>query len=144
MLPTVDDGRDARTITNEPVSESDTEYEHANQPTPPPTDHEAEYIDEEKYTTVTVEEMDVSREGLHKLDRVEDNGSEDDEQHNEVNERPNADSRRKWTRETPRDKVQKPRKKKKKFRYENKAERKQARLKEKAKNSRQAQARRNG
>ena len=31
-----------------------------------PIDHEAEYIDEDKYTTVTVEEVDISRDGISK------------------------------------------------------------------------------
>ena len=40
-------------------------------------DHEAEYIDEDRYTTVTVEAVDVSKEGLHKV--AEDEDSEEDE-----------------------------------------------------------------
>lgn len=30
-----------------------------------PIDHEEEYIDEDKYTTVTIEEVDVDKDGIH-------------------------------------------------------------------------------
>lgn len=79
-----------------------------------PIDLEEEYIDEDKYTTVTVEAVNVDRDGLHKpeLEKSEDEGSgqEDDKQKVQKND---EGSKR------PKD----PKKKKKKFRYENKFER---------------------
>ncbi|OJD09726.1 hypothetical protein ACJ73_10122 [Blastomyces percursus] len=46
---------------------------------PPPVDYEAEYIDEDKYTTVTVEELDVSsRDELRRRVDVESDGDKED------------------------------------------------------------------
>ncbi|KAK5949249.1 hypothetical protein OHC33_009790 [Knufia fluminis] len=106
---------------------------------PEAIDHEAEYIDEDKYTTVTVEEIDVSRDGISRL-----RGSDDEEE----DQKEAADSREPVqlsnTKKPPgkRDKDRKPKKKKKTFRYESPAERKMNRLKVRAKNSKAAQARR--
>ena len=111
---------------------------------PPPIDHEAEYIDEDRYTTVTVEEMDLSKEGIYKAEqtaaRAEDgNAIPDGEQEGDGETKA---TKRIWTKERPKDGVRKPKKKKAKFRYESKAERKQTRAKQRAKNSKQAKARR--
>ncbi|KAF5585192.1 nucleolar 12 [Fusarium pseudoanthophilum] len=72
-------------------------------------DHEEEYIDEDRYTTVTVESVSVTRDGLHKP-QIDDKDNED----NKVEE-PKDDQKAKSRRE--------PKKKKKKFRYETKFER---------------------
>lgn len=45
---------------------------------PPAVDYEAEYVDEDKYTTVTVEEMDASREGLLKAAKGEESENEEE------------------------------------------------------------------
>jgi ribosomal RNA-processing protein 17 len=55
--------------------ESDDEWEGIEEP--PAVDYEAEYIDEDKYTTVTVEEIDSSREGLRKSILGEDSDEEE-------------------------------------------------------------------
>lgn len=95
-----------------------------------PVDHEEEYIDEDRYTTVTVEAVDVSKEGIVKI------GEEESE--NEVSEEDTkpaekeASGRKVWPK--------KPRKKK--FRYESKADRKVTRGKQKAGNKARADARR--
>jgi len=118
------------------------------EPAPAPVDHEAEYVDEEKYTTVTVETLDVSRESLYKVEH--ESGPEDTpptpagdgetgQEHAST-----EDKKRKWTKDKPRAKSDKPKKKKRDFRYESKAERKVSRTKERAKNSRQARERRAG
>lgn len=110
-----------------------------------PIDHEAEYIDEEKYTSVTVEEMDVTREGLRKAQA--DDELEEAQEVEDSNSAQPADpkpTKRKWTKEKPKDGAVKPRKKRKKFRYEGKAERKASREKEKSKNRQQARLRRAG
>jgi ribosomal RNA-processing protein 17 len=91
---------------------SDTEVPEA------PIDVEEEYIDEDKYTTVTVEAVSVDRDGLHKPELNQpsedegsaqgDGGAEQDQE-----EKGNGGKRPKDPKKT----------KKKKFRYENKFER---------------------
>ncbi len=114
-------------------------------------DHEAEYIDEDRFTTVTVEAVEVSKDGLHRT--AED--AEDDEETNEDSGVREADKsvsstsvsddkakmenkKRVWTKERPGG----PKKKKKKFKYESKADRKVTRHKEKSKGKAKAKARR--
>jgi ribosomal RNA-processing protein 17 len=98
-------------------------------------DHEAEYIDEDRYTTVTVEAVDVSKEGLHKV--MEDGDIEENENYRNPKilartaEMKTGASRKTW-----------PKKTRKKFRYESKAERKVTRGKQKAGNKVKADARR--
>lgn len=108
-------------------------------------DHEAEYIDEDRYTTVTIEAMDLSKDGLHKAEaeaeRTCDNAMEGNVAVTKTSPRQKR-GKRIWTKEKPEKEGQALKKKRKKFRYENKAERKMTRIKEKSKNSRQAQARR--
>lgn len=120
-------------------SESDDEAAEAIEP----LDHEAEYIDEDKYTSVTVEEMDVTREGLRKA-QDDDEGNEPD--HNDGPQTTQMakgnPAKRTWTKDKPKDGISKPKKKRKKFRYEGKAERKVNRDKEKSKNRQQARLRR--
>jgi len=93
-------------------------------------DHEAEYVDEDKYTTVTVEAVDVSKEGLSKVV---------DEDEDDMEEK---------TFSKPFDKDEKGKKvwpkkvRKKKFTYETKTERKFTRAKQKAGNKVKADARR--
>ncbi|KIV78474.1 hypothetical protein PV11_10189 [Exophiala sideris] len=115
-------------------------------PEPEPVDHEAEYIDEDKYTTVTVEAMDVSREGLFKAEQDE---SEEKGQSKEADDSKQPDpasekkKKRTWAKDKPKDSTDKPRRKKKRnFRYENKTERKMSRSKEKSRNHKQARERR--
>lgn len=85
-------------------------------------DHEEEYIDEDRYTTVTVESVSVSRDGLEKpevaTDKAEDKGAE--KHGDETAEGHNTSS----------EKPRKPRKKK--FRYETKFERQLTERKQKA------------
>ena len=124
-------------------SEENTEWEGIEEPTE--LNHEAEYIDEDRYTTVTVEAMDVTREGLSKPEEgfVPQLGAEGEigiEESSKLEGKPAG--KRIWTKEKPKDQSDHPKKKKKKFRYESKAERKFTRVKEKMKNSKQASARR--
>jgi ribosomal RNA-processing protein 17 len=111
-------------------------------------DQEAEYVDEGRYTTVTIEAMDVSKEGLHKVegDRLtqvtgDKRSPGGDERVTE--ERRDLDEKPRWTREKSKDRLD-GLKKKRKFRYESKGERKVARAKEKMRKGRQASARRAG
>lgn len=107
-----------------------------------PVDHEDEYIDEDKYTTVTVEEVGISRHGF---DRAEDS-SEDGSEGDALQTR--ADSGRASTKSQPSRTVSRQeeregrlRKKRKKFKYESKADRKVTKAKERMKNSRAAKTR---
>lgn len=75
-----------------------------------PIDHEEEYIDEERHTVVTVEAVSVDKEGLYKP-HIESDHEDEDKEDTEPKE--DTDKKKKWP-----DKV-----KKKKFRYENKLDR---------------------
>lgn len=121
---------------------SDDEWSGISDAEPPPIDHEAEYIDEDKYTTVTVEAMDVTREGLFKAEQQE--VKEDEKKAADTSEEPTSDKKRKWTKDKPKDAAHKTKKKKRNFRYESKAERKATRSKERSKNHKQARERRSG
>lgn len=105
---------------------------------PPAVDYEAEYVDEDKYTTVTVEEMDASREGLLKAARGED--SENEEEKKYPVESTEADTKAK--KRKPRSAASEAaRKKKRNFRYETKVERKQTMLKQRSVKAKRAKAR---
>lgn len=102
-------------------------------------DHEEEFIDDDRYTTVTVEAVDVSKDGLHKIIQEGETGGEESESN--LVDRPvpktGQDAKRVWTKERPGG----PKKKKKKFRYESKADRKITRHKERSGNKSKAKAR---
>lgn len=115
---------------------------------PPTTNHEAEYVDDDRFTTVTVEAVDISREGFHKVAEEADSEDADgegdglktaeDPRSGEREDQEHASSgKRKWTKERPGG----PKKRKKKFRYESKVERKMTRHKERSRNSKQAKER---
>ncbi|RDW74120.1 hypothetical protein BP5796_07562 [Coleophoma crateriformis] len=95
----------------------------------PVIDHEEEYIDEDRYTTVTVEEVDVGKDGLHKI------VAEDSSDETMDAERPKPESKDEMKKVWPK----KPRKQK--FRYESKTERRMSRAKQKAGNKAKANAR---
>nr|OQO23458.1 hypothetical protein B0A51_08705 [Rachicladosporium sp. CCFEE 5018] len=104
------------------------------------TAQESEYVDEDKYTTVTVSAMDdtptddeldasAARKAAEAKLKAETDAKELEERR----------KKRPWLKEKPDD--GKPKAKKKKFRYESKHERRETRNKQKAKNSKQAAAR---
>ncbi|KAL1304924.1 hypothetical protein AAFC00_003838 [Neodothiora populina] len=99
-----------------------------------------EYVDEDKFTTVTIETMDDDPRKWNGDDGEEDKAVETAvvEETEEVDD--GTKKKRVWTKEKPKkkfgDKVKKP-----KFRYESKAERQQTRNKQRAKNSAAAKAR---
>ncbi len=106
-----------------------------------------EYTDDERFTTVTVEAVDVSKDGLQKA--VQD---EDIEREASGTERSDGESQRtsalhtkigseKGKRTWSKELSGSSRKRKKKFRYENKAERKATRYKERSGNKAKARAR---
>ncbi|KEF51920.1 uncharacterized protein A1O9_11909 [Exophiala aquamarina CBS 119918] len=132
--PGVDDERES--------SGSDDEWSGITDLEPPPIDHEAEYVDEDKYTTVTVEAMDVTREGLFKAGQED--AEENEEQARDASEEPASEKKRRWTKDKPKDAGHRGKKKKRNFRYESKAERKATRYKERSKNKKQARERKSG
>lgn len=95
-------------------------------------DHEEEYIDEDRYTTVTVEEVDVTKEGLSKTVNESEDEDAKDQQKYKVTEASTKKGKKVWPKKL----------KKKKFRYETKTERKIARVKQKAGNKAHDSARR--
>jgi ribosomal RNA-processing protein 17 len=105
---------------------------------PEEIDREDEYIDEDKYTTVTIESVGISKEGFEKSGGGAENADE------ECKDKENAGEpekkKRVWTKEFPKN-SDRPKKKKKKFRYETKAERKMTRMKQGAKKRAQASRR---
>ena len=108
----------------------------------PPMDEEAKYIDEDRYTTVTIEVVDVTREGIHKVadETLDEEGKVPvvEEKATQINRNSvKPQSKRLWTKERPGG----LKKKKKKFRYESKAERKVTRYKERSGNRAKAKAR---
>jgi ribosomal RNA-processing protein 17 len=109
---------------------------------PEPINQEDEYIDEDKYTTVTVESVNISKAGFHRP------GEETEEEaaaqkHRDAAEKEAAEGEGKkkvWTKAWPKNN-DKPKKKKKKFRYETKTERKAERMKQGIKKRKQKEAR---
>ncbi|KJZ75534.1 hypothetical protein HIM_04997 [Hirsutella minnesotensis 3608] len=87
-------------------------------------DLEEEYIDEDRYTTVTVETVAVTREGLNKPQIPEEDAEEEGERPEGKGDQQN-DS-----------KPAKPKKRKKKFRYESKVERQLTNSRQRAKSRR--------
>ncbi|KAF2237582.1 hypothetical protein EV356DRAFT_510526 [Viridothelium virens] len=118
---------------------------------PPEINRVDEYIDEDKYATVTVESVHVAKDGLHVAMEENDGDNDDDEDDQVADSDPEEKDRERdtsngklqkkriWTKEKPAG--NKP-KKRKKFRYESAAERKVTRQKQKARNSKAAKARR--
>lgn len=113
-------------------------------PEDPVVDHEDEYVDDDRFTSVTIEAVDVSKDGLHKLNQEDEVDSEDasgekksDGRRNNSASQGQEKPKRIWTKEQPTG----PKKRKKNFRYESKAERKVTRYKEKSGNKASARAR---
>lgn len=107
---------------------SDNEWGGFADPPPAlePMNFEEEYIDEDKFTTVTIESVNVDRDGLHKPEA--DNSSEDDDDEAQKKRETKAGKEGAKAKDQ-----QRPKKKKKKFRYETKLERRATERKHKAK-----------
>ncbi|KAG9196344.1 hypothetical protein G6011_01465 [Alternaria panax] len=109
---------------------------------PEPINQEDEYVDEDKYTTVTIESVGISKAGFSRP------GEEDEEaaaKRKAEEERKKAEEeaegkKRVWTKAWPKN-SERPKKKKKKFRYETKTERKAERMKIGLKKRKQKEAR---
>ena len=109
-------------------------------------DHEDAYVDDDRFTSITIEAVDVSRDGLRKVEQqaetdsltleAEAPGGTGGDSAREVQTGPEK-GKRIWTK----DQAKGIKKKKKKFKYESKAERKVTRHKEKSGNRASAKAR---
>lgn len=142
--------REANVVSDssEPENEGEEEpWDGIGENHEPLVDHEDEYMDEDRFTTVTVEAVDVSKDGLQKAigDEESENGGSDTERPDMKPQRTTAlqgregseKGKRIWTKEPPNG----PRKRKKKFRYENKAERKATRYRERSGNKAKSRVR---
>lgn len=107
-----DEGDDSETEAGNAVTEPET-----FNPAAADINEEEEFVDEDKYTTVTIESVGISKHGFEKR------GGDDDDEAGEA-----KTEKRVWTKERP--KSTKPKKKKIKFRYETKTERKAERVKQ--------------
>ncbi len=109
-------------------------------------DHEDEYVDEDRFTTVTVEAVDVSREGLHKT-IMDDEENQVPTTEGPIKGETTNSGTKEWqdakqeNRPRMREPPSGPKKRKKKFRYESKVERKANRYKERSGNKAKAKAR---
>lgn len=103
---------------------------------PAPVDYEEEYIDEDKYTTVTVEEMGLSKEELHKQYKSSDDENDNEKQKEKVEVPQKPKAPKKYG-----SKSGALKKKKKQFRYESKEERKITRRKERTGGKKKASTR---
>ncbi|KAJ4370625.1 hypothetical protein N0V83_005146 [Neocucurbitaria cava] len=113
---------------------------------PEPINQEDEYIDEDKYTTVTIETVGIDRSGFSKPgggsteeDGTKGKDGEEGGRKEGGDGEGEAGKKRVWTKAWP--KSDKPKKKKKKFRYETKTERKAERMKQGAKKRKLREAR---
>lgn len=119
--------------------EADSEVEGDVEDESLPVDHEEEYVDEDKFTTVTVEAVEVSRDGLQKVR----DGTEVQTEHDKIGDA--VAGRNSTGKQVSKDECMKHARKKprkKQFKYESKADRKLTRFKERGKGKRQAKERR--
>lgn len=118
--------------------DDDEEWEGIQDAESETINQEDEYIDEDKYTTVTIETVGIDKQGFSKPRNDSEDGGGDNE--NGEGKGVEGEGKKKvWTKEKP--KSDRPKKKKKKFRYESKAERKAERVKQGLKKRKQAQSR---
>jgi len=113
-----------------------------------PVDHKDEYVDDDRFTTITIEAVNVTKDGLHKAHQGEDDEEEVDaaevdaprrKRHETLTRPGTAPGSIKRSSDVEPSKGVK--KKKQKFRYESKAERKVTRFKERSGNKMKAKAR---
>lgn len=120
----------AATAEGEEELEQNQEWDgFADEPNLDIIDHQEEYVDEDRYTTVTVETVSVTRDGFEKPTLS------DDEESNKDTD--TAKEKGEASETTPGDKKHdRPRKKKKQFRYETKFERSLSNAKQRVKKAR--------
>ncbi|KAF2725467.1 hypothetical protein K431DRAFT_290588 [Polychaeton citri CBS 116435] len=123
--------------------DSNADFEgFADEPSKPELPSDDEFVDEDKFTTVTVEAMGESEDGSE--DEVEAAVKAEAEGKSTSTETPTngKPQKRVWTKHRPADAAGRSKQKKRKFRYESKGERALTRKKQGAKNKKAAEARR--
>lgn len=140
QLRRIKEESDSESSDSNPNQEDESEQEWEGFEEPPAVDYEAEYIDEDKYTTVTVEEMDPSREGLRKS--VQERSSEDEDEKEKDASAATTEPENKLVKKTRKQTADKPKKKKKQFRYESKQDRKLNLAKQRLSKAKKAKTRR--
>ena len=134
--------RDSNAMETESEHEGDENEEWKGIAEQPIEDHESEFVDEDRFTTVTVEAVEVSRDGFQKSNGAAGEGSEGAEDTEESDSKVRSASGTKEPEIKPKKPERKgPKRKKKKFRYESKAERKATRFKETSRKRKQARDR---
>ncbi|KAF4469253.1 nucleolar 12 [Fusarium albosuccineum] len=117
----------AGAVEQESDDEASDEWDgFPDQPNLDIVDHEEEYIDEDRYTTVTVESVSVTRDGLHKPQVDESEDEDDAKDKDKIAKDSTANKSRQ----------ERPKKKKKKFRYESRFDRQLTDRKQRAKKAR--------
>ena len=102
--------------------------------------HEAEYVDEDRFTTVTVEAVEVSRNGFERSSEHQEDEGRNPEYSDGSKDKQETSSKAPGNKISSREQPKRP-KRKKRFRYENKAERQVTRHKERSRNRKQARER---
>ncbi len=97
----------------------------------PPLDREEEYIDEDRYTTVTIAAVNIDRDGIHKPGEGDEEEGDGDDDSREKQATAGTDGK-----QLGQSRKDQPKIRKKKFRYETKHERRLTERKQKAKKSR--------
>ncbi|KAL8823297.1 MAG: hypothetical protein Q9191_005985 [Dirinaria sp. TL-2023a] len=103
--------------------------------------HEAEYLDDDRFTTVTVQAVDVSRNGFQNSGETQENEGSAAEYLGDSKDDQRTSSKVNQRNKTLSSEQQRKPKRKKRFRYENKTERKVTRHKERSRNRKQARER---
>ena len=120
-MPETNDRTDSESASNSEVAE-DEDWQAFEEPAP--VDYEAEYIDEDKYTTVTVEEIDPSKEKVDEYAQKGENGDDNNDENNKQLGKTVSEAGSSSRSGTHVQKTEKFKRKKKKFHYESKEERK--------------------
>jgi ribosomal RNA-processing protein 17 len=125
--------------------EDEEEDEFTGFQEPEPINQEDEYIDEDKYTTVTIESVGISKAGFSRPgedgeEGGKEGGGKEGDGGGKEGGAEGESKKRVWTKAWPKNN-DKPKKKKKKFRYETKTERKAERMKQGLKKRKQKEAR---
>lgn len=140
QLKRIKEENDSESSDTNSNQEDENEQEWEGFEEPPAVDYQAEYIDEDKYTTVTVEEMDPSREGLRKS--VQEGTSEDEDEKEKDASAATTEPENKPVKKTRKQTADKPKKKKRQFRYESKQDRKLTLAKQRLSKAKKAKSRR--
>lgn len=136
-------GRSSEDEASEEGEYNSIEWQGSEQPAI--VDREDEFVDEDRHTTVTVEAVDVTRHGLERVPREDEEDASEDEDQNgrdanrKASMQPVEKAKRIWTKENPHSGKKK---KRKKFHYESKKDRKVTQIQQRKGNREKARSRR--